>query len=212
MVLTEACINQDFKGNKAFRGYYMSQVSRAQGRAGGVAIFSKKDVVLLENTAFNAINGHVCIGAYSVGGTKLVLAAIYGPSTNSDRDSNIIFQDISARVRELSERVGTDVIFMLGDFNVKIDKIINNGKQNTLRTLHELMEHFSMSDAGQLHGSAPTWRRSRGGQKSRLDYIMFSERAKLTKFCVKWGRFAHAEIYGDFELGLGSKALPESGT
>ncbi len=201
VILTEACIPEDFQGTKVFRGFYMAQVSRAQGRAGGVAIFAKKEVVLLENTAYNSVEGNYCIGAYSVGETILVLAAIYGPSTNSDREANVVFQEISIRIRELSARVGTETVFMVGDYNIKLDKILNNGKPSAVRTIKEQMEHSAMSDAGQLHGSAPTWRRSRGGQKSRLDYIMFSERANLVSFQLRWGRFDHAELLGEFEIG-----------
>jgi len=94
---------------------------------------------------------------------------------------------------------------MVGDFNIKLDKILKNGKPSAVRTIKEQMEHNAMSDAGQLHGSAPTWCRSRGGQNSRLDYIMFSERAKLLSFQLRWGRFDHAELLGEFEIGACGK-------
>ncbi len=192
LILTEFCEPELFNGKKAFRGLKMAQVSRAEGRAGGVSVFISREAELLDNSAHNSAEGNYCIGAYEAGGTKLVLAAIYGPSTNSDRDANRVFQEVSIRVRELTARVGTNTVFLVGDFNIKMDRIINNGKPNAVETIREQMNLYDLEDAGQQHGSAPTWRRSRGGQKSRLDYILYSGLARLTSFQLKWGRLDHA--------------------
>src|SRR5450830_1492841 len=208
IILTECCEDETFTGNKTFRGYKLVQISRAGGRAGGVAVFAKKNTSQIPGTVRSSADGHFSVAAYDLGGTKVVLGAVYGPSSNSDREAVNVYRPLADSLRELTARVGTTTMIIAGDLNLKLDKLVNNGKPGAVWVVTEIMIEFDMLDSGHKHGSAPTWRRSRAGQKSRLDYILHSSQIGLNRFSLKWGRLDHAEICADFEIGIRHRTGP----
>lgn len=197
LILAEINEEEGYSGVGAFRGYSLKQFSQNGARAGGIAVFVRKNIIEIENTIRNSQNGHFTTGAYNVNGSKVVLGAIYGPSTNSDTESYEIFSEFTEQIRELAQRIGTNTIFIGGDFNLKLDQ--NRVKPRTVKLMQDFILEFNLTDAGAECGAEATWRRPRRC-KSRLDYILYS-RAKMTNFRLNWVKGDHAQLVGDFDIG-----------
>jgi Txe/YoeB family toxin of Txe-Axe toxin-antitoxin module len=199
IILTETCESQQFTGHKVFQGFELKQISRNidRPRTGGVAIFMKKNEFECINESMRAsIQGHYTIAVYISGGTKFILAAIYGPSTQSDNESYEIYSDIIQKIEELSRIYGTRYIYMGGDFNINMDKK-RPAKPRTVRLVQQFIHEFDLLDVGQV-GREVTWRRPHlPNSASRLDYSIVSINFIVGKFETRWGRFDHASIFTD---------------
>jgi hypothetical protein len=202
VVITETRIeNRDFAGVGVFRGYSLTQHSSSGFRRAGVSVFAKKGLELIEGSTRNARDGHSTLAAYKVHGEKIIIAAIYGPSCNSDNLALEVVNKIGEDLEELGQLVGTRTVFVVGDFNLKLETKRRQTKPRAVNALQEIIEHLDLKDAGAKENE-PTWRRPHlPGSNSRIDYIMYSNGIVMNDFKTRWGRFDHAEIQGRFELG-----------
>ena len=209
VILTETRIeDRHFNGIGVFRGYKLTQHSSSGRRSGGVAVFVRKDLQEIDGTIRNSNSGHSTIGAYNWKGEKIVIGGIYGLSTGSDRQCAEIFSEYADWHIELTQRIGNAAEIVGGDFNVKMD-IENNAKPRTYKIIKDLMEERDLIDAGGEE-KIPTWRRPHlPKSRSRLDYILHSSRnVDRISFKVRWGRYDHAEVYSELDIGRKAYTKP----
>jgi len=133
VILSEVNEGEGYKGTGVFRGYSLQQYSFNNARGGGgVAVFAMKNVTAIEDTIRNSQGGHFSVGAYLIGGTKVVLGAIYGPSSSSDAESCQVFGEFTEYVRELARRLGTQTVILGG---ISTSNLINIGLNLALSKL-----------------------------------------------------------------------------
>ena len=123
----------------------------------------------MPGTVRNCVNGHFSIGAYMIEGFKVIIGAIYGPSNNSDLIASRMYGSFSEELTELALRVGSPIIIIGGDFNIKLDNL-HSSKPRAVNLMYDIINQYDLIDAGREHGSLPTWRRPHlPGSCSRLD-------------------------------------------
>jgi hypothetical protein len=195
VVLSEVAEDEQFTGKNVFSGYKMSQYSRNfdRIRTGGVAVFVKNGTSLIENSVHNSRLGQYSVAAYEQKGTKIILAAVYGPSSPDPHESYEAYNKLTQNIREISQLVGSRLVLCCGDFNLNFDK--NRPiKPLTVRLFKQFIAEYELLDAG-AENKIPTWRRPHlPNSASRIDYSFYSRHFTLNNFTVKWTRFDHAMI------------------
>jgi len=199
VILTETRHNADFQGQKILKGYNLIMNSSSGNRTSGVLVYARKTVQIMENSVYNSDTGHFAIGCLIMNGVRIILAAIYGPSTNSDPLSFDIFRQISQEIQTRTQAYNTSTIVLAGDFNLHLDT--TGRKPRTCQHVRGLMDRYNMIDAGHTD-KLPTWRRPhRAHLHSRLDYIMHSNNILGRKVNVRWSQLDHAQITCQLEVG-----------
>jgi hypothetical protein len=195
VVLSEVAEDVQFTGKNVFSGYKMTQYSRNVDRirSGGVAVFVKNGTSLIENTVRNSRLGQYTVAAYEQKGTKIILAAVYGPSSPDAQESYDAYDELIQNIKEISQLVGSKLVICCGDFNLNFDK--NRPiKPLTVRLFKQFIVEFELLDAGSGN-KIPTWRRPHlPNSASRIDYNFYNKYFTLNNFTVRWTRFDHAML------------------
>jgi len=199
IILTETRHVQELQGQNIFRGYFVTQNSSSGNRNAGVVVFCRQGIEVIQNSIFNSDSGHFSVGCYNIGGTRLLLAAIYGPSTNSDTQSLDIYTQLSQQIQTKKQVYNTNALIMAGDFNLHLDTKVS--KPRTCRYVEGIINQHNLVDAGKAE-KIPTWRRPhRLHTKSRLDYILHSETLAGKQVKVRWSQLDHAQVTCQMEIG-----------
>ncbi len=121
LILTETRIpDRLYTGTEVFKGYRMTQHSSSGNRAGGVAIFTRKDLEVIPESIYGSPSGHSAIGCYDFHGSRVVIGGIYGVSAGSDAASMEVFEEFHDKLTETTTLYRTRTIIVGGDFNVKL--------------------------------------------------------------------------------------------
>ena len=194
IILSEICEDAAFAGLNVFKGYQMTQLSRdpAMLRRGGLSVFCKKNSLeCITQSVFNSNSGHFSVALYIYGKNKIIVLAIYGPSTSSDGEAYAVYTEALDKVREYSQLYSTRLIIIGGDFNLNFDKT-RSSKHNTVMLFKRFIAEFDLLDAGSELKEA-TWRRPHLPRSaSRIDYHILSRDFDIKKFYIKFTRFDHA--------------------
>jgi hypothetical protein len=200
LILTETRIpDRQYTGTGVFKGYRMTQQRSSGNRAGGVTIFTRKDLEVIPESVHGSPSGYFAIGCYDFHRSRVVIGGIYGVSANSDAASMEVFEELHNKLMETTTLYRTRTVIIGGDFNVKLD-VLNNGKARTTNRWNEIAMKFNLIDSDHAKQN-PTWCHPNRRLKSRLDYIFHSSNLVFKKFYPKWSRFDHAEISSLFEIG-----------
>jgi hypothetical protein len=153
--------------------------SVSQNPRGGVIVYSHPDYELLNHSVRRSRNrGHYAIGVYiTPTNSKLIVAGIYGPSANNDRESIEFYNEVRQTLDELSNTFGTNNFLLAGDFNAVLNPTDSSSehhtKKNTTNLLNNMIEELHLVYlASRARNTQHTWiRRNNNKISSRLDLI-----------------------------------------
>jgi exonuclease III len=144
LILTETRIpDRQYTGTGVFKGYRMTQHSSSGNRAGGVTIFTRKDLEVIPDSVYGSPSGHFAIGCYDFHGSRVVIGGIYGVSAGSDAASMEVFEEFHNKITETATLHRTRTVIIGGDFNVKLD-VPNNGKPRTTNRWNDIVMEFDL--------------------------------------------------------------------
>jgi hypothetical protein len=196
IIISESCEGEQFTGNNVFQGYTLQQCSRNidRPRTGGVLVFMKKGTgELIAESVRKSNKGHYTAAVYHINSTKIIIAAVYGPSSHIEDDALEMYTELFQDIRDISQIFGTQMLYIGGDFNINLDKNRPN-KPRTVRLVKQFINEFNLLDAGS-DSKESTWRRPHlPNSASRIDFSLVSRHFKITQFSIKWGRFDHAQL------------------
>jgi hypothetical protein len=135
---------------------------------------------------------------------KLIVAGIYGPSANNDRESTEFYNEIRQTLEELSNTFGTNNILLAGDFNAVLNPTDSSSehhtKKNTTAFLNKMIEDLHLVDlASRARNMQHTWiRRNNNTISSRLDLILTNLPITNLKYSTKPTIFDHAWVQATF--------------
>ena len=195
IILTETRIaERNFEGKGIFRGYYLAQHSSSGQNSKGIIIFARAQVIKEADYDIESEMGYYTIGVYCVEGKKVIIVGMYGPPESSDRIAYEIYEEMLERLDEVRERTGVNEIIIAGDLNIHLDIEGQNPKGRTCKLLKEYMEERQLTDLGKVR-KLRTWRRpGRRSKKSRIDYVLTSEKLKYGHFRIVWTKYDHAML------------------
>jgi exonuclease III len=97
--------------------------------------------------------GHIAIVTSTH--SKLIIAGIYGPSANDDRESYNFCQELRQTTEELQNTFHTNNLLLAGDFNVVIHPNDSSSKhiikRRTRQLLLEIIDDFHVIDIVRYH-------------------------------------------------------------
>ncbi len=113
LILTETRIpERQYTGTGVFKGYKMTQHSSSGNRAGGVTIFTRKDLEVIPESVYGSPPGHFAIGCYDFHGTRVIIVGIYGVSAGSDTASMEVFEEFHTRLTETTTLYRTRTVII----------------------------------------------------------------------------------------------------
>jgi hypothetical protein len=136
--------------------------------------------------------------------SKLIVAGIYGPSANNDRESSDFYEEVRQSLEELSNTFGTSNMMLAGDFNAVLHHTDSSSehhtKKNTSNLLNKMIEDLHLVDlAFRARNTQHTWfRRNNNTISSRLDLILTNLPISNLKYTVKSTIFDHAWVQATF--------------
>ncbi len=180
--------------------------SVSQDPRGGVIVYSHPDYELLNHSVRRSNTpGHFAMGVYvTPTKSKLIVAGIYGPSANNDRESSDFYEEVKQSIEELSNTFGTNNLMLAGDFNAVLNPTDSSSehhtKKNTSNLLNKMIEDFHLVDlASRAQNNQHTWiRRNNNTVSSRLDLILTNLPISNLKYSVKPTIFDHAWVQAAF--------------
>jgi exonuclease III len=206
-VLTEVrCDPGNIKKSCVAKGMKPALYSVSQEPRGGVIVYSHPDYELLNHSVRRSRNpGHYAIGVYiTPTKSKLIVAGIYGPSANNDRESTDFYNEVRQTIDELSNTFGTSNLLLAGDFNVVLNPTDSSSehhtKKNTTNLLNNMIEELHLVDlASRAQNTQHTWiRRNNNKISSRLDMILTNLPVNNLKYMVRSTIFDHAWVQATF--------------
>ena len=195
IILSETRIaDRTFEGKGVFRGYYMAQHSSSGQNSKGVIVYARAQVVIEDEYSEESDTGHYTIGVYNIDGERCIVVGMYGPSESSDRIACEIYNRLIDRIELVRMRSGVEETIIAGDMNLHIDVLGLNPKGRACRLVREYMAERNIIDTDQQL-KQKTWRRpGNRTKKSRIDYILVSERLSYGKYRTVWTKFDHAML------------------
>ena len=193
IIITEICEDEQYTGSKTFKGYSMTQYSknRLRIRTGGTAVFIRNTLECIPGSVYNSNTGHYSIAVYLHDTSKIIVAAIYGPSSPSDPEAVLLYTEILNKIREYMQLYSTRLMVLGGDFNINLDKR-RSSKPHTVLLVKRFVSEFNLIDAG-VDRKEATWRRPHlPGSSSRIDYHILSRDLTIVDYHIRWTRFDHA--------------------
>ncbi len=153
-------------------------------------MYSQPDYELINHSVRRSSTpGHYAIGVYiTPTNLKLIIAGIYGPSANDDRESHAFYQEVRQTIEELQNTFHTSNLFLTGDFNAVLHPMDSSNehvtKKRTTELLLEMMEDFHLEDLANRTGNKKhTWYRRNNNQiLSRLAMILTNLPIKNPKY------------------------------
>jgi exonuclease III len=180
-VLTEVrCDPGNIKKSRIAKDMTPALYSVSQDPRGGVIVYSHPDYELLNHSVRRSRTpGHYAIGVYiTLTKSKLIVAGIYAPSANNDRESTEFYNEVRQTIDELSNTFGTSNLILAGDFNAVLNPTDSSSehhtKKNTTNLLNNMIEELHLVDlASRARNTQHTWiRRNNNKISSRLDLIL----------------------------------------
>jgi exonuclease III len=180
--------------------------SVSQEPRGGVVVYSHPDYELLNHSVRKSRTpGHFAMGVYiTPTKSKLIVAGIYGPSANNDRESSDFYEEVRQSLEEISNTFGTNNMMLAGDFNAVLHHTDSSSedhtKKNTSNLLNKMVEDLHLVDlASRARNTQHTWfRRNNNTVSSRLDLILTNLPISNLKYSVKSTIFDHAWVQATF--------------
>jgi exonuclease III len=180
--------------------------SVSQNPRGGVIVYSHPDYELLNHSVRKSrIPGHFAMGVYvTPTKSKLIVAGIYGPSANNDRESSDFYEEVRQSLEELCNTFGTNNMMLAGDFNAVLNPMDSSSehhtKKNTSNLLNKMIEDLHLIDlASRARDTQHTWfRRNNNTVSSRLDLILTNLSISNLKYSAKTTIFDHAWVQATF--------------
>jgi hypothetical protein len=169
-------------------------------------VYSQLDYELINHSVRRSSTpGHYAIGVHiTPTNSKLVIAGIYGPSANDDRESHAFYQEVRQTIEELQNTLRTSNLFLTGDFNAVLHPTDSSSghatKKRTTELLFEMMEDFYLEDLANRTGNKQhTWYRRNNHQiSSRLVMILTNLPIRNPKYQTKTTIFDHAWTQASF--------------
>ena len=195
IILSETRIgDRDFDGKGIFRGYYLAQHSSSGQNNRGILVFARAQVEKETGYEVESERGYYTVGVYNIEGSRIIVAGVYGPSENSDRTAYEIYEQMIEKIEEIKDRSGIEEIIIAGDFNLHLDAEGLNPKGRTCRLIRDYIEERQLKDQGK-NNKCKTWRRpGRKSKKSRIDYVLTSERLSYGQLRLMWSKYDHAML------------------
>jgi hypothetical protein len=180
--------------------------SVSQEPRGGVVVYSHPDYELLNHSVRKSRTpGHFAMGVYvTPTKSKLIVAGIYGPSANNDRESSDFYEEVRQSLEELCNTFGTNNMILAGDFNAVLlptdSSSKHHTKKNTSNLLNKMIEDLHLIDlASRARNTQHTWfRRNNNTISSRLDLVLTNLPISNLKYSVKSTIFDHAWVQATF--------------
>jgi len=199
VILTETRHGNDATGKNVFSGFKLMQYTETEQRAAGVMVYCKKGGITMEqNSEIKSNQGNYTMAVYNKEGQLFILAAVYGPPQNSDRESTQVYEEMNANIVRLKYTYNTSTVIIGGDFNLHLDK--NNVKPRACRYVEGMIQEHGLKDLG-VKNKENTWRRPNNRNKSRIDYILVPNKGRQGTLETIWSRLDHAAIIGTAEIG-----------
>jgi hypothetical protein len=110
-ILTEVrCDPGNIKKSRIAKTMQPALHSVSQNPRGGVIVYSHPDYELLNHSVRKSRTpGHFAMGVYvTPTKSKLIVAGIYGPSANNDRESSDFYEEVRQSLEELCNTFGTN--------------------------------------------------------------------------------------------------------
>jgi exonuclease III len=206
-ILTEVrCDPGNIKKSRIAKTMQPALHSVSQEPRGGVIVYLHPDYELLNHSVRKSCTpGHFAMGVYiTPTKSKLIVAGIYGPSANNDRESSDFYEEVRQSLEELSNTFSTNNMMLAGDFNAVLNQMDSSSehhtKKNTSNLLNKMIEDLHLIDlASRARDTQHTWfRRNNNTVSSRLDLILSNLSISNLKYSVKSTIFDHAWVQATF--------------
>jgi exonuclease III len=152
-ILTEVrCDPGNIKKSRITKNMKPALHSVSQDPRGGVVVYSHPDYELLNHSVRKSRTpGHYAMGVYlTPTKSKLIVAGIYGPSANNDRESSDFYKEVRHSLEELCNTFGTNNMMLAGDFNAVLNPTDSSSehltKKNTSNLLNKMIEDLHLVD------------------------------------------------------------------
>ena len=172
IILTETWLNETNYCNCSIEGYEASHTIRTTGRGGGVSIFSRKDLIVLNlsNFCIRTESIETCVARIAFGTETLFIIAAYRPPSGSMDDFCVVIEDMLQNPLFVGGK-----IVVAGDFNMDLLMVDSPHVVNFLSIMQSLNflptitkpTRFPIDD--------------QPGNPSLLDHIWFNS---ICKYCT----------------------------